>query len=219
MDASSFRSTGIKMTIDNPDDFCSFKGKDIDFEDEKYDPFPVYRFKPVAMNMLKHCIVPSRLDNLVANLEYIGSRKMANVEELELAESTLSFFTNEFPRYWLKKGSEALLTSVPEILVSMQDPKPVGGESPLSIPFLTESIRGDEGKVAILVAPQCFEKNPDFPDKQMLNYPTRKAESSTKTAFYFACPSAGFVLLTIAVLIPWMLSPPIARVLWIGVRP
>lgn len=46
MDASSFRSTGIKMTIDNPDDFCSFKGKDIDFEDEKYDPFPVYRFKP-----------------------------------------------------------------------------------------------------------------------------------------------------------------------------
>ena len=75
MDASSFRSTGIKMTIDNPDDFCSFKGKDIDFEDEKYDPFPVYRFKPVAMNMLKHCIVPSRLDNLVANLEYIGSRK------------------------------------------------------------------------------------------------------------------------------------------------
>lgn len=120
MDASSFRSTGIKMTIDNPDDFCSFKGKDIDFEDEKYDPFPVYRFKPVAMNMLKHCIVPSRLDNLVANLEYIGSRKMANVEELELAESTLSFFTNEFPRYWLKKGSEALLTSVPEILVSMQ---------------------------------------------------------------------------------------------------
>ena len=54
------------MTIDNPDDFCSFKGKDIDFEDEKYDPFPVYRFKPVAMNMLKHCIVPSRLDNLVA---------------------------------------------------------------------------------------------------------------------------------------------------------
>ena len=56
------------MTIDNPDDFCSFKGKDIDFEDEKYDPFPVYRFKPVAMNMLKHCIVPSRLDNLVANL-------------------------------------------------------------------------------------------------------------------------------------------------------
>ena len=51
MDASSFRSTGIKMTIDNPDDFCSFKGKDIDFEDEKYDPFPVYRFKPVAMNM------------------------------------------------------------------------------------------------------------------------------------------------------------------------
>ena len=28
-----------------------------------------------------------------------------------------------------------------------------------------------------------------------------------------------FVLLTIAVLIPWMLSPPIARVLWIGVRP
>ncbi|HAI61326.1 MAG TPA: hypothetical protein DCM19_05660, partial [Parasutterella excrementihominis] len=96
-------------------------------------------------------------------------RKMANVEELELAESTLSFFTNEFPRYWLKKGSEALLTSVPEILVSMQDPKPVGGESPLSIPFLTESIRGDEGKVAILVAPQCFEKNPDFPDKQMLN--------------------------------------------------
>ena len=85
MDASSFRSTGIKMTIDNPDDFCSFKGKDIDFEDEKYDPFPVYRFKPVAMNMLKHCIVPSRLDNLVANLEYIGSRKMANVEELELA--------------------------------------------------------------------------------------------------------------------------------------
>ena len=90
MDASSFRSTGIKMTIDNPDDFCSFKGKDIDFEDEKYDPFPVYRFKPVAMNMLKHCIVPSRLDNLVANLEYIGSRKMANVEELELAESTLS---------------------------------------------------------------------------------------------------------------------------------
>lgn len=52
MDASSFRSTGIKMTIDNPDDFCSFKGKDIDFEDEKYDPFPVYRFKPVAMNML-----------------------------------------------------------------------------------------------------------------------------------------------------------------------
>ena len=48
---------------------------------------------------------------------------------------------------------------------------------------------------------------------------TRKAESSTKTAFYFACPSAGFVLLTIAVLIPWMLSPPIARVLWIGVRP
>lgn len=169
MDASSFRSTGIKMTIDNPDNFCSFKGKDIDFEDEKYDPFPVYRFKPVAMNMLKHCIVPSRLDNLVANLEYIGSRKMANVEELELAESTLSFFTNEFPRYWLKKGSEALLTSVPEILVSMQDPKPVGGESPLSIPFLTESIRGDEGKVAILVAPQCFEKNPDFPDKQMLN--------------------------------------------------
>ena len=151
------------MTIDNPDDFCSFKGKDIDFEDEKYDPFPVYRFKPVAMNMLKHCIVPSRLDNLVANLEYIGSRKMANVEELELAESTLSFFTNEFPRYWLKKGSEALLTSVPEILVSMQDPKPVGGESPLSIPFLTESIRGDEGKVAILVAPQCFEKNPVFP--------------------------------------------------------
>ena len=119
MDASSFRSTGIKMTIDNPDDFCSFKGKDIDFEDEKYDPFPVYRFKPVAMNMLKHCIVPSRLDNLVANLEYIGSRKMANVEELELAESTLSFFTNEFPRYWLKKGSEALLTSVPEILVSI----------------------------------------------------------------------------------------------------
>ena len=94
---------------------------------------------------------------------------MANVEELELAESTLSFFTNEFPRYWLKKGSEALLTSVPEILVSMQDPKPIGGESPLSIPFLTESIRGDEGKVAILVAPQCFEKNPDFPDKQMLN--------------------------------------------------
>ena len=169
MDASSFRSTGIKMTIDNPDDFCSFKGKDIDFEDEKYDPFPVYRFKPVAMNMLKHCIVPSRLDNLVENLEYIGSRKMANVEELELAESTLSFFTNEFPRYWLKKGSEALLTSVPEILVSMQDPKPVGGESPLSIPFLTESIRGDERKVAILVAPQCFEKNPDFPDKQMLN--------------------------------------------------
>ena len=51
------------MTIANPDDFCSFKGKDIDFEDEKYDPFPVYRFKPVAMNMLKHCIVPSRLDN------------------------------------------------------------------------------------------------------------------------------------------------------------
>ena len=51
------------MTIDNPDDFCSFKGKDIDFEDEKYDPFPVYRFKPVAMNMLKHCIVPNRLDN------------------------------------------------------------------------------------------------------------------------------------------------------------
>lgn len=45
MDANSFRSTGIKMTIDNPDDFCSFKGKDIDFEDEKYDPFPVYRFQ------------------------------------------------------------------------------------------------------------------------------------------------------------------------------
>ena len=103
MDASSFRSTGIKMTIDNPDDFCSFKGKDIDFEDEKYDPFPVYRFKPVAMNMLKHCIVPSRLDNLVANLEYIGSRKMANVEELELAEFTAKYLQGDKPKGNIKR--------------------------------------------------------------------------------------------------------------------
>ena len=58
------------------------------------------------MNMLKHCIVPSRLDNLVANLEYIGSRKMANVEELELAESTLSFFTNEISEILAEKKAQ-----------------------------------------------------------------------------------------------------------------
>lgn len=151
------------------DDFGPFRGRDIDFEAQKFDPFPNYRLKSIAMNMIRRIVKPSKIDCLVANLEYIGSRKMGEIEEMDLPDSTVSFLTNEFAREWLKPGAEALLTTMPEIMLSLQRTDLIEGESPFSMPFLTESIHGDNTKVALLVSPQCFEKNPDFPDKVMLN--------------------------------------------------
>lgn len=150
-------------------DYKNFRGKDIDFEDQKFEPFPSYRLKANAFETLERLIVPQKLELMVANLEYIGSRKMADLDSLEAIENNMSFITNEFSRAWLAPGAEAYMTDVQELMQEFS--KAVGGDTgaDFSLPFLVPSIHDDDSKAAILVSPHCFEKNPDLPEIVMLN--------------------------------------------------
>lgn len=147
----------------------NFRGKDIDFEDQKFDPFPSYRLKANAFQTLEQIIIPQKLPLMVANLEYIGSRKMADLDSMELIDTSMSFITNEFSRAWLAPGAEAYMTDVGELMHEFSSAASEHHPADVSRPFLVPSIHDDESKAAILVSPQCFERNPELPDIVMLN--------------------------------------------------
>ena len=70
----------------------------------------------------------------------------------------------------------------------MQDPKPVGGESPLSIPFLTESIPRRRRKSSDFGCSSVFREKSGFPGQANAELTDKKGRIFNKDGLLFCLP-------------------------------
>ncbi len=123
--------------------------------------FRQYRLKPSCIEHLKQYIKPDKIDMIIANMEYYGSRvcEKLNSEEQSAA---FSFFDNEFDASWIKMPEGEELRDFFECV--QDDPEILTQHA-----ILCRSLAGENDKVSLIISGVCFEEDQLFTDRVAIN--------------------------------------------------
>lgn len=103
---------------------------------------------------LEDKIKPEKVGDLVAFLEYMGSRVIDEMTCREAGPNQYPFFDNEFDKEWLLDANDCE-ESINEIIE--QNPERLFHE-----PVIISPVSGDPTKVSLVISPSCFEPDPEF---------------------------------------------------------
>ncbi|WP_289077762.1 hypothetical protein [uncultured Parasutterella sp.] len=134
------------------------KGRPIDFSDKRSEPFTSYRLKEKCRVLIFSYLKDEKAQQIIANLEYLGSRKLDEIHEHETGMGT-SFFSTEVEKMWVKPEILLPLPEVSEVLAGVAVKTGQG----FDLPIFAASPNG-AGFVAVLLSPDCFELNPEGPE-------------------------------------------------------
>ena len=94
------------------------KGRPIDFSDKRSEPFTSYRLKEKCRVLILSYLKDEKAQQIIANLEYLGSRKLDEIHEHETGMGT-SFFSTEVEKMWVKPEILLPLPEVSEVLAGV----------------------------------------------------------------------------------------------------
>ncbi len=123
------------------------------------DGFTPYKLKDSCIEYLKLYIQPDKLDIIIANLEYYGSKSLEIFsEEQDVHPNSYAFFDNEFAKDWASLPENEELLEFPDYFSQ-------GPDSVKTHPVLCKAISGDDSKVSVIISPECFEVDQLFDNR------------------------------------------------------
>lgn len=139
------------------------RGKPIDFSKDRFLPFRNYRLKPNCRALIENHILKEKAPELLASLEYLGSRRIEDVLDQELGPAS-SFFTTEILSTWLNPVCIPDCEPLVDVIEQVQNEP----DLIIDMPIFAESPSGPI-TVTLLVSPDCFEIDPEGPESQRIH--------------------------------------------------
>lgn len=137
-------------------------GKPIDLTEGKFRPFKNYRLTESTKAALENHFQEEKLSLLVATLEYLGSRKLEEINQ-RASLGGLSLLSTQINKSWFLEGKEPDCLPLSEICNELSTHHFLVNNQPIFAKTTDES-----NTVSLLLSSECFEINTDGPEQQLI---------------------------------------------------
>ncbi|MCD8340291.1 MAG: hypothetical protein LUC43_08885 [Burkholderiales bacterium] len=107
---------------------------------------------------MRSFIHPDKLEALIANVEYYGSKNLQEFSQEETPSCAMAFFDNEFEKEWVCIPEDQELLEFPDYFEQ-------NAETVKNYPVLCRALSGDDSKISVILSPECFEVDMLFSEK------------------------------------------------------